>query len=55
MKTTQKFKPSAKNCADVECPHLETEDIVAGDRIRKRKICGLTGKIPGNQECPEED
>lgn len=52
---SHEFKPSAKNCADAECPHLETETCDYGSRIVKRKICGLVGKIPGRlPRCPLE-
>lgn len=45
------FTPSVKNCSEKDCEHLIQEEWYG----RKRKICALAGRIPGNIHCPLEE
>ena len=47
--------PSSTGCKSRKCPDLIEETYPWGITTRKRMVCRLTGRIPGNMgKCPKE-
>ncbi len=48
--------PSARECLARQCPDLGSEVWPPESNNPPRKICNLTGRIPGNMgKCPKEE
>jgi hypothetical protein len=55
--TTGNLFPSARGCKTRQCPDLVEQEYPWGNgEYRKRWICQVTGRIPGNMAtCPKEE